>query len=193
MWADGVHHKFRGGQAHSCVLDLLGVRLDGTEELIALGERLRASTVSWGALLRDCPDAAYTAPSWWSAPAMGLWRAQAEVLPAARHQHCWPTRPGTSRTACRSPHNRARSRPCKRSATGRTEPTPGGPSRRSPAPTQQVAEGRREDPGDRESRALCGRGPVPPFRRKAHTSLPVAGWALSESARRLRRGRSRLR
>ena len=36
MWADGVHPKVRLGQAHSCVLVLLGVRLDGTKELIAL-------------------------------------------------------------------------------------------------------------------------------------------------------------
>ncbi|GGM21267.1 hypothetical protein GCM10010129_76920 [Streptomyces fumigatiscleroticus] len=36
VWADGVHPKVRPGQAHSCVLVLLGVRLDGTKELIAL-------------------------------------------------------------------------------------------------------------------------------------------------------------
>ncbi|MGW3940340.1 transposase [Streptomyces phaeochromogenes] len=38
VWADGVHPKVRLGQAHSCVLVLLGVRLDGTKELIALAE-----------------------------------------------------------------------------------------------------------------------------------------------------------
>ena len=30
VWADGVHPEVRLGQAHSCVLVLLGVRLDGT-------------------------------------------------------------------------------------------------------------------------------------------------------------------
>jgi hypothetical protein len=40
-WADGVHPKVRLGQAHSCVLVLMGVRLDGTKELIALAEGLR--------------------------------------------------------------------------------------------------------------------------------------------------------
>ena len=38
VWADGVHPKVRLGQAHSCVLVLLGVRLDGTKELVALAE-----------------------------------------------------------------------------------------------------------------------------------------------------------
>lgn len=33
---------------------LLGVRLDGTKELIALAEGLRESTESWADLLRDC-------------------------------------------------------------------------------------------------------------------------------------------
>jgi len=35
VWADGVHPKVRLGQTHSCMLVLLGVRLDGTKELIA--------------------------------------------------------------------------------------------------------------------------------------------------------------
>lgn len=54
VWADGVHPKVRLGQAHSCVLVLLGVRLDGTKELIALAEALRQSTESWSDLLHDC-------------------------------------------------------------------------------------------------------------------------------------------
>ena len=36
------------------MLVLLGVRLDGTKELIALAEGLRESTESWADLLRDC-------------------------------------------------------------------------------------------------------------------------------------------
>lgn len=43
VWADGVHPKTRLGKAHSCVLVLLGVRLDGTKELIALAEGHPAS------------------------------------------------------------------------------------------------------------------------------------------------------
>ncbi len=51
--ADGVHPKVRLGQAHSCVLVLLGVRLDGAKELIAPAEGLREPTESWADLLRD--------------------------------------------------------------------------------------------------------------------------------------------
>lgn len=43
VWADGVHSKVRLGQANSCVLVLLGVRLDGTKELTSLAEGLRES------------------------------------------------------------------------------------------------------------------------------------------------------
>ncbi|MFE5829424.1 hypothetical protein ACFQ67_02070 [Streptomyces sp. NPDC056488] len=42
VWADGVLSKARPGRAHSCVLVLLGVRLDRAEELIALADSLRS-------------------------------------------------------------------------------------------------------------------------------------------------------
>lgn len=90
MWADGVHPKVRLGQAHSCVLVLLGVRLDGTKELIALAEGLRKSTESWADLLRDCRRRGMRDPELVIADGvMGLWRALAEVFPAARPQRCW--------------------------------------------------------------------------------------------------------
>lgn len=90
VWADGVHPKVRLGQAHSCVLVLTGVRLDGTRELIALTEGLRKSTESWADLLRDCRRRGMGAPELVvGGGAMGLWKALVEVLPAARHQRCW--------------------------------------------------------------------------------------------------------
>jgi transposase-like protein len=76
VWADGVHPKVRLGQAHSCVLVLLGVRLDGTKELIALAEGLRESTESWADLLRDCRRRGMRDPELVvDDGAMGLWRA----------------------------------------------------------------------------------------------------------------------
>ncbi|MEU6509712.1 IS256 family transposase [Streptomyces sp. NPDC046942] len=90
VWADGVHPKVRLGQAHSCVLVLMGVRLDGTKELIALAEGLRESTESWADLLRDCRRRGMKDPALVVGDgAMGLWRALAEVFPQARHQRCW--------------------------------------------------------------------------------------------------------
>jgi transposase-like protein len=90
VWADGVHPKIRLGQAHSCVLVLLRVRLDGTKELIALAEGLRESTESWADLLRNCRRRGMRDPELVVGDgAMGLWKALAEVFPAARHQRCW--------------------------------------------------------------------------------------------------------
>ncbi|MEV3871619.1 IS256 family transposase [Streptomyces sp. NPDC049906] len=90
VWADGVHPKVRLGQARSCVLVLLGVRTDGSKELIALAEGLRESTESWADLLRDCRRRGMRDPELVVGDrAMGLWRALAEVFPQARHQRCW--------------------------------------------------------------------------------------------------------
>ncbi len=90
VWADGVHPKVRLGQAHSCVLVLMGVRLDCAKELIALAEGLRESTESWADLLRDCRRRGMRDPELVVGDgAMGLWKALAEVFPAARHQRCW--------------------------------------------------------------------------------------------------------
>ncbi|MFG3383250.1 IS256 family transposase [Streptomyces sp. NPDC047999] len=87
VWADGVHPKVRLGQAHSCVLVLLGIRLDGTKELIALAEGPRESTESWADLLRDCRRRGMRDPELVVGDgAMGLWKALREV---ARHQRCW--------------------------------------------------------------------------------------------------------
>lgn len=90
VWADGVHPKVRLGQAHSWVLLLLGVRLDGTKELIALAEGLRESTESRADLLRDCRRRGMRDPELVvDDGAMRLWKALAEVFSAARHQGCW--------------------------------------------------------------------------------------------------------
>lgn len=90
VWADGVHPRVRLGQTHSCVLVLMGVRPDGSKELIALAEGLRESAESWADLLRDCRRRGMRDPELVVGDgAMGLWRALAEVFPQARHQRCW--------------------------------------------------------------------------------------------------------
>lgn len=90
VWADGVHPKIRLSETHSCLLVLMGVRVDGTKELIAIAEGLRESTESWADLLRDCRRRGMRDPMLMVGDgAMGLWRALAEVFPQARHQRCW--------------------------------------------------------------------------------------------------------
>ncbi|MFJ9753101.1 IS256 family transposase [Streptomyces chartreusis] len=90
VWADGIHPKVRLSQTHSCLLVLMGVRVDGSKELIAMAEGLRESTESWADLLRDCRRRGMRDPVLVVGDgAMGLWRALAEVFPQARHQRCW--------------------------------------------------------------------------------------------------------
>lgn len=90
VWADGVHPKIGLSQTHSCLLVLMGVRADGSKELIAIAEGLRESTESWADVLRDCRRRGMSDPMLVVGEgAMGLWRALAEVFPAARHQRCW--------------------------------------------------------------------------------------------------------
>ncbi|MEV6576498.1 IS256 family transposase [Streptomyces sp. NPDC051577] len=95
VWADGIHPKIRLSQTHSCLLVLMGVRVDGTKELIAIAEGLRESTESWADLLRDCRRRGMRAPMLVAGDgAMGLWRALAEAFPQAMHQRCWVHKTG---------------------------------------------------------------------------------------------------
>ncbi len=54
MWADGVHVNVRLDEDKLCLLVIVGVRADGTKELVALAGGYRESTGSWADLLRDC-------------------------------------------------------------------------------------------------------------------------------------------
>ena len=53
VWADGIHLKVRLAQDKVCLLVIVGVRADGTKELVALDDGHRASTESWSDLLRS--------------------------------------------------------------------------------------------------------------------------------------------
>src|SRR5699024_526814 len=52
VWVDGIHLKVRLEQDKVCLLVMIGVRADGTKELIALADGFRESTESWADLLR---------------------------------------------------------------------------------------------------------------------------------------------
>lgn len=54
VWADGIQLNVRLEEAKSCVLVLIGVRADGSKELVALKDGYRESGESWADLLRDC-------------------------------------------------------------------------------------------------------------------------------------------
>jgi putative transposase len=89
-WADGVHFRVRLEQARLCCLVIVGVRADGTKELVALADGERESTDSWAELLRDLRRRGMRAPVVMVGDgALGLWRALREVFSATRAQRDW--------------------------------------------------------------------------------------------------------
>jgi transposase-like protein len=90
VWADGIHLKIRLEQAKAAVLVLMGVRADGTKELIAMADGYRESSESWADLLRDAARRGMRAPVLAVGDgALGFWNAVNGVFPSTRHQRCW--------------------------------------------------------------------------------------------------------
>jgi putative transposase len=90
VWADGLHFRVRLEQAHLCCLVLVGVRADGTKELVAVADGERESTESWAELLRDLRRRGMRAPVVAVGDgALGLWAALRDVFPATRQQRDW--------------------------------------------------------------------------------------------------------
>ncbi|WP_353650837.1 IS256 family transposase [Nakamurella sp. A5-74] len=90
MWVDGIHLKVRLTQDKVCLLVMIGVRADGTKELIALADGHRESSESWADLLRDCKRRGMSPPVLAAGDgALGFWKAVREVFPATREQRCW--------------------------------------------------------------------------------------------------------
>jgi putative transposase len=86
VWADGIHVGIRLDEEKLCLLVLIGVRVDGTKQLIALADGYRESAGSWADLLRDCARRGMLAVG---DGALGFWGALREVFPATREQRCW--------------------------------------------------------------------------------------------------------
>ncbi len=90
VWADGVHFRIRLEGDRLCTLVLIGVRPDGTKELIAVEDGYRESTESWAALLRDLKSRGMRAPVVAVGDgALGFWSALRDVWPEAQEQRCW--------------------------------------------------------------------------------------------------------
>jgi transposase-like protein len=62
MWVDGIHFNVRLEADKVCLLVMIGVRADGTKELVALADGLRESAESRADLLRDCKRRGMRAP-----------------------------------------------------------------------------------------------------------------------------------
>ena len=90
LWVDGIHLKVRLEQDKVCLLVMIGVRADGTKELVALADGFRESSESWADLLRDCKRRGMTAPVLAVGDgALGFWKAVRDVFPETKEQRCW--------------------------------------------------------------------------------------------------------
>ena len=90
IWVDGVHFNVRLEQDRLCCLVIVGVRLDGTKELVAIADGYRESTDSWADLLRDLKRRGMRAPMVAVGDgALGFWAALRDVWPETREQRDW--------------------------------------------------------------------------------------------------------
>ncbi len=91
VWVDGIHTGVRlGGDGRLCCLVVLGARLDGTKELVAIHDGYRESTESWACLLRDLNKRGMRAPEIAVGDgALGFWGALRDVFPETRCQRDW--------------------------------------------------------------------------------------------------------
>jgi putative transposase len=90
VWVDGIHFTIRLEEERLCCLVVVGVRADGTKELVAIGDGYRESTDSWADLLRDLRQRGLRAPVLAVGDgALGFWAALRDVWPETRTQRCW--------------------------------------------------------------------------------------------------------
>jgi transposase-like protein len=87
---DGVPFRVRLEEDRLCTLVMIGVRADGTKELIAVEDGYRESTDSWATVLRDLQRRGLRAPVVAVGDsALGFWAAVGAVWPETREQRCW--------------------------------------------------------------------------------------------------------
>jgi putative transposase len=90
VWVDGIHFNVRLEEERLCALVVVGVRADGTKELVAICDGYRESTQSWADLLRDLRRRGMRAPVLAVGDgALGFWAALRDVFPDTREQRCW--------------------------------------------------------------------------------------------------------
>ncbi len=91
VWVDGIHTGVRlGSDDRLCSLVMIGARLDGTKELVAIADGYRESTESWAELLRDLKKRGMRAPELAVGDgALGFWSAIRDVFPQTRRGRDW--------------------------------------------------------------------------------------------------------
>ncbi len=89
-WVDGIHFNVRLETDRLCCLVIVGVRPDGSKELVALTDGYREDTDSWADLLRDLKARGLQGPNLAVGDgALGFWAALRDVFPDTAEQRCW--------------------------------------------------------------------------------------------------------
>jgi len=90
VWVDGVYLKAGLEREKTALLCALGVREDGSKELLAMGEGYRESKASWAEVLRDLKNRGLKTPRLFIGDgALGIWSALDEIYPQSAQQRCW--------------------------------------------------------------------------------------------------------
>jgi len=90
VWVDGVHFRVRLEEDRLCTLVMMGVKRDGSKELIAVEDGYRESEESWSTVLRDLRERGMEAPLLAIGDgALGFWKAVNNVWPETKGQRCW--------------------------------------------------------------------------------------------------------
>ena len=85
-----MHFNVRLDDDRLCTLVMIGVRSDGTKELIAVEDGYRESAESWRTVLRDLKHRGMQAPVVAVGDgALGFWAAVRDVWPKTRAQRDW--------------------------------------------------------------------------------------------------------
>jgi putative transposase len=121
-WVDGIHTGVRlGSDDRLCCLVMVGVRPDGSKELVAIQDGYRESQESWAELLRDLKRRGMRAPVLAVGDgALGFWAAVRDVFPETLWQRDWVHKTSNVLDSLpKSVHRRAK-RPSTRSPRRRT-------------------------------------------------------------------------
>ena len=90
VWVDGIHFNIRLEDDRLCTLVVIGVKADGTKELVAIEDGYRESGESWASMLRDLRGRGLRAPVMAVGDgALGFWSALRDVWPETTPQRDW--------------------------------------------------------------------------------------------------------
>jgi len=110
VFADGIHFNVRLEEARLCALVVVGVRSDGTKELVSISDGHRESIESWADVLRDLKRRGMTAPVlavgdgalgfWERSPTCSRDRTPTVLGPQAGQHHERPAQVSAARRPC---------------------------------------------------------------------------------------------